>query len=138
MSEPDAKAATAVNRRWFRFAFSLRALFVVVTVAGICLGWLAYELNWIRQRHALMAKQEALAAEVEPEQDVNGFLLFTDLSAPGLLWIFGEEPLGYLEVIFIGDKQRALTHQELREVEQAKRLFPEANVTWRIVRMSGQ
>ncbi len=36
----------APNRRWFRF--SLRTMFVVVTV--LCV-WLGYHLNWIRERH---------------------------------------------------------------------------------------
>jgi hypothetical protein len=36
---------TAPNRRWFQW--SLRTLFVVVTVFGC---WLGYEFNWIRQR----------------------------------------------------------------------------------------
>ena len=39
---------TAPKRRWFRF--SLRMMFVVVTVFGC---WLGYELNWIRQRHEI-------------------------------------------------------------------------------------
>lgn len=40
---------TAPRRRCFRF--SLRTLFVVVTVFGC---WLGYQLNWIRQRHAYL------------------------------------------------------------------------------------
>jgi hypothetical protein len=40
---------TKPKRRWFRF--SLRTLFVLVTVIGVAAGWLANQLNWIRQRH---------------------------------------------------------------------------------------
>ena len=40
---------TAPERRCFRF--SLRTMFVVVTVMG---GWLGYCLNWIRERHAAL------------------------------------------------------------------------------------
>ena len=36
-------------RRWFRF--SLRTLFVVVTIACVFAGWIAYQLDWIRERH---------------------------------------------------------------------------------------
>ena len=36
----------APKRRWF--AYSLRTLFVVMTVFAC---WLGYQLNWIRQRH---------------------------------------------------------------------------------------
>jgi len=37
------------KRRWFRF--SLRTLFVVVTVFAC---WLGYEMNWIRQRRQVI------------------------------------------------------------------------------------
>lgn len=33
-----------------RFAFSLRTLFVLVTIIGTVLGWLAIQLQWIRDR----------------------------------------------------------------------------------------
>ena len=40
------------KRRWF--SFSLRTLFVVVTIIGVGAGWVAYQLNWIRERHRLI------------------------------------------------------------------------------------
>jgi hypothetical protein len=67
------------KRRWFRFAFSLRTLFVVVTV--ICC-WLGYELNWIRQRHEALAK---CGFTIELPGASQEFL-----TAPGCLWLFGE------------------------------------------------
>ena len=42
--------ASAPKRRWPRF--SLRTMFVVVTVFGC---WLGYEMNWIRQRRQVIA-----------------------------------------------------------------------------------
>jgi hypothetical protein len=48
---------TAPRRRWF--AFSLRALFVVVTVFGC---WLGYQLNWIRERHEALSTGTAREA----------------------------------------------------------------------------
>jgi hypothetical protein len=45
----------APKGRWFRF--SLRTLFVVVTVFGC---WMGYEVNWIRQRRALLSSSFAL------------------------------------------------------------------------------
>ena len=41
----------APNRRWFRF--SLRTMFVVVTLVGC---WLGNSLIWIKQRHELLDK----------------------------------------------------------------------------------
>ena len=41
----------APKRRW---TFTLRTLFVVVTVFGI---WLGYEMNWIRERHAFLTRR---------------------------------------------------------------------------------
>src|SRR5262245_5344012 len=35
--------------------FSLRTLFVLTAAASIPMGWVAYQLNWIRQRHAVLA-----------------------------------------------------------------------------------
>lgn len=39
--------------RWFRF--SLRTMFIVVTVLGC---WWGYQLNWIRQRHEAIGRNE--------------------------------------------------------------------------------
>ena len=46
---PKLIASTPPPSRWFRF--SLRTLFVVVTVFGVFFGWVVYQLNWIRERH---------------------------------------------------------------------------------------
>jgi len=40
-------------RRWFRF--SLRTMFVVVTVFAV---WLGYQVNWIRERKKLRVEWE--------------------------------------------------------------------------------
>ena len=41
------------NRRWFRF--SLRTLFVALTLFGC---WLGYEMNWIRQRRGVIGASQ--------------------------------------------------------------------------------
>ena len=51
----SSRSMTAPNRRWFRYG--LRTLFVVVTAVAC---WLAYELNWIYQRHKFLAEHGAL------------------------------------------------------------------------------
>ena len=35
------------KRRWFRFAFSLRTLFIVVTLFGCWLGYQINSLRWV-------------------------------------------------------------------------------------------
>ena len=71
------------RRRWFRLAFSLRTLLVVVTLIGC---WLGYQLNWIRQRHALLKSNTVRLR--------HDYFLFDAPPAPGLLWIFGEQGAG--------------------------------------------
>ena len=73
------------RRRWFRLAFSLRTLLVVVTLIGC---WLGYQLNWIRQRHALLKSNTVRLR--------HDYFLFDAPPAPGLLWIFGEQGTGDL------------------------------------------
>ena len=70
---------TAPKRRWF--AYSLRTMFVCVTVVAC---WLGYSLNWLRQRHAVIEDSKACHEYSEPR------------SAPGLLWLFGEP--GYEDI----------------------------------------
>jgi hypothetical protein len=113
----------APKRHWFRF--SLRTLFVVVTVFGC---WLGYELNWIRQRRELMSRPnvEALVWATEPPSWPR---------APGLLGLFGEKgrhqikivvdlPLAPTDEVPL-DRQRTADEQAL--LERAKSLFPEAD-----------
>jgi hypothetical protein len=71
------------RRRWF--AFRLRTLFVVVTVFALPLAWVAYSLNWIRQRHAAMALS---SIRVSPMPRLS-------ISAPWQLRPFGEGGVAY-------------------------------------------
>src|SRR5436190_21469206 len=96
------------KRRWFRF--SLRTLFVVVTVIGIGAGWVAYQLNWIRQRHEFAKRYDSKSVFYD-------IFIVDGKSAkcPWCLRLFGEEAHPYLTV----KKER---------MEEANRLFPEATV----------
>ncbi|HEY1784219.1 MAG TPA: hypothetical protein VGG30_01675, partial [Pirellulales bacterium] len=104
---------TAPRRRW---SFSLRTLFVVVTVAACWLGW---EENIVRQR----AQFYAWVVD-------NGGFDFYEGFAPGTTRI----PIPELSAIrrLLGDKPRAYlvlpigTHPEREKM--AKSLFPEAKV----------
>ena len=46
--------------------FSLRTLFVLVTLAACACGWLAYAINWIRQRHEVLTSWRAIDDERAP------------------------------------------------------------------------
>jgi hypothetical protein len=109
---PLSSPVTTPNERWPRF--TLRTMFVVVTVVGIALG-LAWT-NWrVRERERW---QEELPA--------RGALLGKVISespskqVPFLWAIFGARPIG---LIVLPDS--ALTDDELTELA---RLFPEATI----------
>jgi hypothetical protein len=90
---------TPTRRRWFRF--SLRTMFVVVTVVAI---FVAYHVNWIRQRHEFL------------KTEVATFPSQSRPSAPGLLWMFGEKGVPNLTVLHPAD------------FVTAESLFPEATL----------
>ncbi len=75
-------------RRWFRF--SLRTLFVAMTLLACLACWLGYELNWIRQR------QEAIQAGIAVP---HTFAANQPIPAPpvGFRWL-GEDGQGHLFV----------------------------------------
>lgn len=126
----------ALNRRWLRY--SLRTLFIVMTVFGC---WLAYEMNWIRQRHEFLAKQQTLRS-TWPQSFLTKLESVpwwkaqdrSDQLAPGMLWLFGEQALAKLIYIVPtdditirnGKPEIAGSHPE---VVRAMQLFPEANRT---------
>jgi hypothetical protein len=99
---PDAPAKP---RRWFRF--SVRTLFVVVTALAC---WLGYELNWIRQRHAILAEAQhpMLLGDYQPAKQLP------------ILEMFHEPPV---------DSVTAGTGLPEAEFNRLKWLFPEAEVS---------
>lgn len=48
---------TPVKRRWRLPQYSLRTLFIVVTVLAI---WLGYAIPWIRQRHTFLSQPDLI------------------------------------------------------------------------------
>lgn len=92
---------TAARRQW---SFGLRTLFVLVTLAAVPLGWRAYALNWIAQRHRFLSSHSL------------GTTTFVGYPAPYGLGLFGEEETPSIKV---DGKDR---------VDEAKRLFPEAKI----------
>lgn len=101
---------TSPRRRLFRFG--LRTLFVVVTALAIPIGWVSYQLNWIRERHVALEKGEIqcrIAWSLLP------------LDAPGMLWLFGEEGLTRgVYVVEVPEGEPLLT--------RIRTLFPEGEI----------
>ena len=91
-----------------RFQFSLRTLLIVVTLLAIPIAYVGRQLNWISQRHEML-KPEHLVGSV-PSREPR--------SAPGGLWLFGETGIKSLHVI----------EASLDQVDELKRLFPEAGI----------
>ena len=97
--------------RWYRF--SLRTAFAIFTVACLLAAWIAYQLDWIRQRREFMSKLPT-----------NNFAYQEDLShpvrAPGMLWLFGESGKRRFRSVN--------TPGSDPETNQIKALFPEAEI----------
>jgi hypothetical protein len=110
------------KRRWFRF--SLRTMFVVVTVVAIFVG---YHVHWIRERHSLLDR-----AKQPPGRDIIE-LPGEPLSAPGLLWLFGERGVAEIWIHFYEppvhqmNGQGETTPEQEAEGERIHRYFPESS-----------
>jgi hypothetical protein len=128
----------APKRRW---SFSLRTLFVVVTVFG---GWLGYELNWIRQRRSVVEipNIECIDSLRLAEVGLEG------PNAPFMLRLLGEPGYKVLRIPMVdeqfvwannssnfnphwpemGGLEPHLTEGNRAELRRLQRLFPEAEV----------
>src|SRR5262245_40832368 len=90
----------------FRPRFSLRMLLLAIALLSIPMAWVAYQLNWIRQRHEFREQKTHYVSRIEPD----------NTEAPWSLQIFGE---GGEESIWIeNESDRA----------QAAKLFPESQI----------
>lgn len=52
------------SRRWFRFAFSLQTLFVLVAVGGLFVGWIANQRRQSAAERQIGADLQAQGVEV--------------------------------------------------------------------------
>ena len=92
-----------------RPSFTMRTFFAIVTMIGVAMGWAAYQLRWIRQRHEFLAeKQVGTTINVWP-----GYSL--PRKPPWSLRLFGERS----PVAFTVQKQ---------DKAEAEALFPEASI----------
>jgi hypothetical protein len=107
------------RRRWFRF--SLRTLFVLVTIFGV---WLGVQVNWIRERRAWLVGHQSDIAR-PPALSGGG-----PVEAPGLLGLFGERGVEALYWHFEGEdvttREWLVAFYKSPQVQESRRLFPEA------------
>jgi hypothetical protein len=121
---------TAPKRRWFQW--SLRTLFVVVTVVAV---FLAYHINWIRQRDNFIVDELAAYKRSHPSRDPwpvrnsKGVSGLRSHRAPGALWLFGEEGLVNVNVRVDGLPAEGLSVRDWERIQLARRLFPEAGIS---------
>jgi hypothetical protein len=115
---------TSPKRRWFQW--SLRTLFVVVTVFGCWLGW---NINILRQRAQMRERIDANRSEANPVRFVStdefnkwnpGEQWEVSQRLPLTLRLLGAEPVA---LIYLPEE-----HFSQSEIEQVERLFPEALV----------
>jgi hypothetical protein len=98
---------TEIKPKRRRFRFSLRTLFVLVTITGIVSGWMAYQLNWIRERHDFLNRHPQTYIYPLP-----------GAKCPWPLKLFREDAWPELIVPVSAD-------------QAAKRLFPESRIRLR-------
>ena len=85
--------------------FRLRTLLIVVALFSVPLAWVGYQLEWIRQRRAMLGIV----------REVRMLPRMYDPDAPRNLRIFGERGVG---VIFCAEVER----------DAAQQLFPETTI----------
>ena len=102
---------TAPNRRWFRFAFSLRTLFVVVTV--LCL-WLGWNVQQVQERGRMATRMRGGVVNIPAEPYVGSY-------DPPLVWrLTGAKEISNVYI--------SPTDFNEREYNRIRRLFPEAEI----------
>jgi hypothetical protein len=118
----------APKRRW---SFSLRTLFVVVTVVGFSLG---YQLDWMRQRGAFIDEETyRFVHATRAELPASAFTSINRVPAPAMLWLFPNEGVEYLSIIVQGSEGDQLTAQDMERRARGRTLFPEANINFSYV-----
>ena len=50
----------STSRQRRRFQFSLKTFLIIATVVGFAFGWVAYHLNWIRERQEILARADVV------------------------------------------------------------------------------
>ena len=109
--------------RWFRF--SLRTLFVVVTIFGVWLGW---QLKWIRERREFLAAEAAMFVAHKLGYTSAFSAEYVSYRPPWPLGFFGETGYPHVGLYVDGPDRDNLTAEDRMKVDQAQRLFPESKI----------
>jgi len=99
-----------------RFQFSLRTLFVLVTIVAAPLAWLAVQLKWIHDRH------DAWDWAMDYNEPVLVSLAPPEIEFPWVLRMLGEK--SHATTLYFSPR----TAEEKEPVSRVRALFPEANV----------
>ena len=114
---------TRPRRRWFRF--SLRTMFVVVTVAGLALGWLVWQIRIVRERKTVLAElqlecgDDFMILTVETMK-TEGYKLNDCPRIPLVRRILGDEPCHSITIPRTANMQL---------IERMERAFPESRLS---------
>jgi hypothetical protein len=103
------------KRRWFRFSFRLRTLFLVVTAIALTLGWAMWNVRQVRQRERVEQYLSLCKCEVIPGTSPRPWN-----SMPAMWSMFGAKPVRTITLrnIWVTDE----------DVPHIKYWFPEADI----------
>jgi hypothetical protein len=125
------RMTTKTLRTWF--CFSLRGMFIVITLFGV---WLGRQVQWMRERHEARAWIVAHETGTHVARDgidddywstelVNGVAVTTRKkvrNAPWSIRILGEERLPFITL-----EKSKLSESDIPRIDSLHALFPEAN-----------
>jgi hypothetical protein len=113
------------RRRWFQFGSPTLILFVAVLAC-----WLAYHVEWVRQRHEFLAHHDTLRRQLEWNEEVpTKDHLAKGLKAPAIFTLTGEPShQAVTVVVVVDDYVESPPIMEFDEWKRAESLFPEAEV----------
>jgi hypothetical protein len=101
-----------------RLSISLRKLFLIVFLCAMAC-WLYLKIDWIRQRRSVVEGRCGYAVGTNTVHPAP--------SAPGMLWLFGENGYELITIKFDGVEGADLTSDQQKEVNRVRKLFPESS-----------
>jgi hypothetical protein len=116
------------RRAWPRISAGMA---FAVTLGAVLLAWVAVNLDWIRQRHELLAEGEAVIAVIgRPNGAMADFLPPAGhIVSRFVLGLFGEPRVEFIVVYYLlGDEEGWNPAEESPKIKRARRLFPEAEI----------